>query len=192
MPPFTKALASLRRTPESMLQSDVMTEPEFREFVSSLERFVVAAAEGALRGEGEGDEGAKGAAPKYEGALRVAVDADVLGDKWRVATGPSDLPYTVRVSVRVASKVAGASARDSVEDAADWQSREAGARKLKSAKGVAREAKPWHLSRPLGEVRAGCQLELVRFVVGGFCSAYGLSVNASGEIFVADFNFNMW
>jgi streptogramin lyase len=41
------------------------------------------------------------------------------------------------------------------------------------------------LSPPLGEVRAGCQLELVRSVEG-FSQPHGIAVSARGEIFVAE------
>jgi DNA-binding beta-propeller fold protein YncE len=83
-------------------------------------------------------------------------------------------------------------------DYVGWLAREAGARKFKPVKDVAVAiarvaARPhplpipqWHLTRPLGEVRAGCQLELVRSVEG-FSGPWGLAVGPRGEIFVAEY-----
>lgn len=119
-PAFLKGLASLRKTPESVLKHEVRGESAFCDYLAALENFVTVLAEGALRSaskeEGAGEEeekAAKGASPpEFTGALRVAVEANVLGEKWSVLVGAHDMPYTVRVSFRVASKKAKPSRRE--------------------------------------------------------------------------------
>jgi hypothetical protein len=103
---FVRSLAPLGLSLAQLLEERVQREAAFREFVNELQRALTEAVEAEGAAAAAEEDAAPFALPVYRGALRLDVHVDAFGERWAVSMGPRNLPYTVRVGVRVASKAA--------------------------------------------------------------------------------------